>query len=604
MAASGSTESRLQSFIHALEQGNLVSLIRAIVAMTIILAVALVFLGWKFRGFAAPEAMDQAQVASEIASGNGWCTRFVRPLAIWQFEQNRGASPKGIFPDTYNAPLPPFLNSFAVRLAGNEMEFKHNEYIAPAERFIVALSMLCFVASVVVEYFLLQRVFDQRLAFWAAVLTLVCNLCWQFTLSGLPQMLMLLLFNLMLYALARAIEAQRELELSGQIINAETGEIAPPGRPMAVIIWLAAAGLMCALLTLSHAVAIWIFFGLLAFTAFHFQRRVVCLLVLLASFGVLYAPWLARNYGVCGNPFGLAGYALYDNVSGTTSMRMRSPSGPMTDGIQLYYFRTKIEDGIVSQMSHLTENLGDNLLAVAFFVSLLHSFRRREVNRLRWAVLVMWGAAVLGMSLLGTTGAAVEANQIGVLFLPVMLGFGLAFILVLFGRREGGVGSAARLVLFSVLFVISSVPLIFSLLPRNSLPYQYPPYLEPGINKLKDWTKPEEVIGSDMPWAVAWYAERQSLWIPNHYADFMGMSDYSRLPGPLAGLFLTTLSRNEPFYSSIYRGDYQEWQQLIFGRTDLPTFPFKESKFVLGDLSYTFYSDTKRWDHPNKSDTP
>ena len=604
MALSGSLESRIQTLIHALEQGNLAFLIRGVVATAIIVAVALALLGWKFRGFAAPEAMDQAQIASEIAAGHGWSTRFIRPLAIWQIEKNTGVSPKGTVPDTFNAPLPPFVNSFAIRLAGNGMAFKHAEYIAPAERFIVAFSMLCFVASVGVEYLLLRRLFDQRLAFWAAVFTLVCNLCWQFTLTGLPQMLMLLLFNLMLYAVARAIEAQREVEMGGQIINAETSETAPPARPQAVFLWLAAAGVLCALLALSHAVTVWIFLGLLVFAAFHFQARVGSVLVLLLTFGLVYTPWLARNYGLCGNPFGLAGYALYDNIAGTTAGRMRSVAGPMTDAVQLYFFRTKLEDGLVAQVSRLVANLGDNLLAMAFFVGLLHSFRRPEVNSVRWAVLTMWAAAVFGMALLGTTASPLDPNQIGVLFLPVMLGLGLAFILVLFGRREGGVGQSARLVLFSTLFMISSVPLIFTLLPRNAPLVQYPPYLEPGINKLKDWTQPDEVIGSDMPWAVAWYADRKSLWIPTRYQDFMGMSDYARLPGPLAGLFLTTLSRDEPFYSSIYRGEYQEWLPLMLGQTNLPTFPFKESNLILGDLSYTFYSDTKRWDRPKPADAP
>ena len=134
-------------------------------------------------------------------------------------------------------------------------------------------------------------------------------------------------------------------------------------------------------------------------------------------------------------------------------------------------------------------------------------------------------------------------------------------------------------------------------------PVQYPPYLEPAINKLEAWTRPEEIIGSDMPWAGAWYAERPSVWIPNKLQDFMGLSDYARLPGPLAGLFMTTFSRNEPFYMSIYRGEYQDWQPLIFGRTDMQSFPFKESVNMLGDLSYSFYSDSKRWERVTAAPT-
>ena len=99
MAASSSS-SDVQGFIHSLEQGNLAPLIRGSVISVVIVAVALIYLGWKFHGFLAPEAMDQAQVAREISRGHGWSTQFIRPLAVWQIEKNLGhpALPKTDFP--------------------------------------------------------------------------------------------------------------------------------------------------------------------------------------------------------------------------------------------------------------------------------------------------------------------------------------------------------------------------------------------------------------------------------------------------------------------------------------------------------------------------
>ena len=37
-----------------------------------------------FRGLNSPQAMDQAQIAREIASGNGFTTKFIRPVAYEQ----------------------------------------------------------------------------------------------------------------------------------------------------------------------------------------------------------------------------------------------------------------------------------------------------------------------------------------------------------------------------------------------------------------------------------------------------------------------------------------------------------------------------------------
>ena len=222
----------------------------------------------------------------------------------------------------------------------------------------------------------------------------------------------------------------------------------------------------------------------------------------------------------------------------------------------------------------------------------------------RWAVLSIWACATLGMAATGSPsalGQPLAADQLTILFFPVMLGYGLAFVLVLFSRRvEGSIKPFMRLGLFTALFLISALPAIFTLLPHNVPPFQYPPYYEPAINKLALWTREDEIIGSDMPWAVAWYADRKSLWIPDKLRDFLALSDNGKLNGPLAGLFLTPITRNSPFYSTILspRGDYYDYLQLIFGRTDLPLFPFRQQLTLLGDLSYTFSSDSRRWEKP------
>ena len=607
--AISSSSSGVQGFIHSLEQGTLAPIMRGLVIAVVIIAVALGFLGWKFRGFAAPEAMDQAQVAREISRGHGWSTQFIRPLAVWQIEKNLGtqALPKTNFPDTYNAPLPPLVNALAVKMSGDKMELKQGEYIASAERYIVAFSMLFFLGSVLLQYFLLRRLFDARLAFWAAIFTLVSDLCWQFTLTGLPQMLMLLLFNGGLYALTRAIEGNLGFDQPATAVS-EEGLVLVRPTMRSVLGWSALTGLCFALLTLSHGVAVWFFVGLLAFAGVHFRRRPAAVLVMVAVFAVVVTPWIVRNSHVSGHPFGVAGYTIYDTIAGGTIDRMRSTDGPKTEDVQPTYFRTKIQDGITAQLGRLSATLGDNLLALAFFACLLHSFRRPGVNALRNAVLVIWLFAVFGMALLGNVPepfTPLGANQLGVLFLPIMLGFGLAFVLVLFSRRDEALSSVARLVLFTVLFLVSGLPLLFTLLPHNSPPFQYPPYFEPGINRLNGWTKDSEIIASDMPWGVAWYADRKSLWIPNKFTRLMGLSDDAKLPGVVAGVLLTPISRNAPLFTGVLKGEYQEYQQLILGRSDMPFFPFHEGLLVMGDpAGYLFFSDTKRWDKPDKNTVP
>lgn len=590
----------VQGLVHSLEQGRLAPLLRGFVIAVVILAVGLIYLGWKFRGFSIPEAMDQAQVAREISKGNGWSTQYIRPLAVWQLESNKISLPRDNFPDTYNAPLPPLVNALPVKLAG-KMEFRPGEYVAPHEKFIVALSMVFFLLSVGIEYFLLRRLFDARLAFWGSLLTLVSDIFWQYSLSGLPHMLMLLLFNASLYTLMRAIESHLAIERSrANLPPAGENDPTSSASTPAFLGWLGATGLLLGLLTMSHGVAIWIFAGALGFSAVYFRRRGAAVLVLVLAFALVCLPWVVHMYRVSGSATGIANYALFDGLGGTTDSRMRSTEGPMLETLELRFFRTKIQDGVVSQLTRLTDGLGGNLIALAFFVCLLHSFRRTEVNALRLAVLIMFVGAVLGMSLLGilsTPSPGLNVNQFGVLFLPIMLGFGLAFILVVFSRREAAMSSVGRFFLFAALFLASSVSMIFTLLPRNTPPFQYPPYFEPALSRIGVWTKSSEIIGSDMPWAVAWYADCKSLYIPNKFKDFMGLSDNAKLPGTLAGLLLTPVSRDSPLFSGVLKGSYTDYQQLIFGRADMPFFPFHEGVLLMGDpTSYIFYSDTRRWD--------
>ena len=50
-------------------------------------------------------------------------------------------------------------------------------------------------------------------------------------------------------------------------------------------------------------------------------------------------------------------------------------------------------------------------------------------------------------------------------------------------------------------------------------------------------------------------------------------------------------------FSGVLKGEYSEYQQLIFGRSDMQNFPFHEGILLMGDpASYIFYSDTRRWD--------
>ena len=58
--------------------------------------------------------MEQAQISREIARGNGFSTKMIRPAALFQFTnqlQNTDILRQEQIPDTYHAPLNPFINA-------------------------------------------------------------------------------------------------------------------------------------------------------------------------------------------------------------------------------------------------------------------------------------------------------------------------------------------------------------------------------------------------------------------------------------------------------------------------------------------------------------
>src|SRR5207244_4347485 len=159
--------------------------------------------------------------------------------------------PQRIWYDTYNAPLPPLVNAFALFPIKSHLIMTPEDILYPGDRAIATMSILLFLVSVVVLFFVARRLFDQRLALMACTLVLLCDMFWQYSLSGLPQMLLLFLFNCTCYALLRAVEAQ--------YVGGHVG------------VWLAVAGFGFGLLALSHALTIWIFIAALVFSVLFFQ---------------------------------------------------------------------------------------------------------------------------------------------------------------------------------------------------------------------------------------------------------------------------------------------------------------------------------------------
>ncbi len=594
------TETKIQQFVHKLEEGGWVRRFKVLVLLSAIAFVNyLVFFkeGSGFKGLANEKAIEQAQIAREVSRGNGFTTKVIRPAAIRQFERAKGSFPLEKTPDTYHAPLHPWINGMAFKgmdvaneglksLAKNadyfsrytyEVEMTSKLVVYAYDRIIALVQMAFFLGAIAVNYFTARRLFDDRLAVLSACMLLLCQKFWDFALSGLPQMLLLLLFSVAIYTLVRAIEAR-----------------AAGGRTLP---WLIGTAALFGLLALTHALTIWIFAGLLFFCIFYFRPRGRDAAIMAGVFLLFYGPWMIRNYQVCGDPVGLGWYSGLFQVRGTESQVMRSMDLPLT-GVTPLYFRTKIQGQVVEQFGRIYDFLGKGLLAPIFFIALLHLFKRQETSHLRWGVLSMFVFAVLGMAVFGMPDSTVlQANDLYVLFIPIMTFYGMAFVLVLWSRLEINI-HLVRLGFIGLLYVISALPFLNQFLVLIGPPtgrVQWPPYVPPYIAILGQWTREHEIIASDMPWGVAWYADRKSLWLPMSIRDFMALNDYNQLKGQVVGLYLTPVTGSLPFIPAIVKGEYKDWSPFIQRTVNTRDFPLKAVTPLPIDGECIYYSDRDRW---------
>ncbi len=562
-----------QAMVHSLEQGKLAPYVRAAAFAAMIITISAVYIFIQFKGFRHSEAMDSGQVARAVAAGEGFTTRFIRPLALWQLEQGGKALDNERFPDLNNQPLPVLLQALMLLPAKGSWEMTPLDIVYSGDRVLATLGVIFFLLSVLVWFFVARNLFDEKLAYLAVAALLLTDLLWQFSISGLTQPLLLLLFAVATWLTLLSLPEGKADRRKGKI-------------------FIPLAGLVFGLMMLTHGLAFWLFLPWLIFVGFFFRHKLLPVLLAAGLALVVVSPWLVRNYAVSGNPFGLSIYtAIWPNYDPDKSL-MREIAPDVRESAR--GFRNKLRDAVLNTPANLFSFLGLNILAIFFFASLLHKFKRPGAQFFRWGVLLMWLSASFGMALFGLRSDPVSANQLHVLFLPLFSFYGLAFLLVLWNRLGFGNYLLEKVFSFGLLFLVA-VPMIFNLFLSDRQRIQWPPYVPPFIAVFQNWYEPHEIIASDMPWAVAWYANRKAVLLPESPRILTRMSDYRTLGQPITGLYLTPLTGNESLVSQIYKGAYREWAGLITRPPQTQGFFLHKFTPLPIDGECIIFADRERW---------
>lgn len=553
--------------------------IRRSLFILVLIALTLGNLFVLFRGLNSPQAMDQAQIAREIARGKGFTTKMIRPAAYYQAQktQNRSVSLLG-FEDTYHSPLNPLLNAAVLKIIGADSSdaflMNDKEMVFPLDRVIATVSTLFFLMAIGVNYLLISRIFDAKIASVCAILMLFSETFWNYSLSGLPQMLMLLLFSCAIYFVYRAVEAAAEGKISM--------------TPATI------AGVFFTLLALTHWMAVWIALGYIIFAAVAFRPRGIIGLTVLVLILIPAVLVMLRNHAITGSPFGTAFYTIYNGLGNGSENSVMRTLNLDAETLDLNGIIGKTLRTTLLQTTNIIPFLGGMIVAPLFFIALLHPFKRASIANFRWAILLIWITAAFGLTLFGITTKELDPNQLHLLFAPIMVAYGLAFISILWSRLEFVASTPLlRNVHHFVIIGICALPLILALpqkvrvgmtlRDRGGVP-NWPPYYAPALNSqktgLKGWIKENQITFSDQPWAVAWYADRVSVWLPPDREAFEKIESIAEdLQMPVAGIVISPISHGSGPLSEI-AAKYKDFTFMVLdGRTFFTNYPSGVSLF-------------------------
>ncbi len=315
----------LQDIIHYIEVGAGKRYLRFLLPCVVILGLAFLYDIRSWKNLSAPEAMDSAQLARNLAAGKGYTTLFIRPLSIYlvqeENEAQKGANPTApgetpdfarlntAHPDLANPPVYPFVLAGLMKIVPFQYPINsksgfwanNGSFWRYQPDFVITIfNELLFLAAVAMTFFIARKLFDLGIARMAAVLMLGCDVLWRFSASGLSTMLLLLIF----LALFRCMMVIEELARESEPDWAK------------ILGWSVGVGILMGIGALTRYSFGWLIIPVAVFLIlFSGPKKILNILVAFAVFAIALAPWIVRNIAISGTPFGTASYAIFDGTA-------------------------------------------------------------------------------------------------------------------------------------------------------------------------------------------------------------------------------------------------------------------------------------------------
>jgi len=599
----------IQMLIHKLEVGAGSRYLRIVALALSVILLAIRYDLHAYRNLAAPEAMDAAQLARNISEGKGYTTLFLRPFSLYLVQNhNQAETPfaltntvtdfaqiKSAHPDLANPPVYPLL--LAGLMKALPFDYKVNlkkafwtnngSFWRYQPDFLIALfNELLLLAVVVMTFYLAKSLFDSNVAWLSAILTLGCELLWRFSISGLSTMLLLVIFlGLTLFLL--------EIERGARESQPRTGGLL--GLAVAV-------GLLTGLGALTRYAFGWIIIPVALFLIlFSGPRRLWHMIAALVAFTLVLTPWIVRNEMVSGTAFGTAGYAVVEGTAVFPRFQLeRSIHPELTLAMRVMPYALKLFGNMRDLLTGDLLKSGATWAGVLFFAGLFLGFRSTGARRVRYFLLMCLAVFIvtqsLGRTQLSDLSPEINSENLLVLLVPLVFIFGASFFFTLLDQMTLPLVQL-RYAIVTGFVILCNLPLTFAMLPPRIPPVVYPPYFPPEIQQTANWMKPNELMMSDVPWAVAWYGNRQCVWNTlDAQGDFFAINDYMK---PVQALYLTPLTMDGKFISDWVQTRDISWGNFIVDTVIKNQFPpgfplrFAPKGFLPDRL---FLTDRQRWE--------
>ncbi len=439
-------------------------------------------------------SLDLGQVARRVAEGRGFSTGFIRPISL-RFRPDLPDHPELTHPPLYILAL-----AGAIRLRGAD------------DLTLVLTSAFFFWACVPLLWFLGRRYLDDRGLALALALYFINPFLLAASINGGPTTFSAFLALLFFACLAWSRKG---------------------GGAAA-----AAAGLVAGLAILTrYSFILWILPGaaFLFFDPREGRGRRVGLFAVAAAAAI--APWLVRNLLVAGNPFftlrGFApvmetyfrpGYSLWRGFSAQSLLIPR----------RHVWAARKLIFGLRDQYLGILLLTG-NFAGIFSIVAILHKFRDRIFQQLKHVLYLLILLELVYFALYRPDWYAVPA------YIPWALLVGAGFFVALLDRLRVR-SASARPAAAALVLLVSVVPISDKLGPRYV--GRFPVHHRATIEKVARIIDPNEIVVTDVPWAVAWYGDRSAIWLPADIGDYEELRIYHA--PPVAAFYLTG------YYLSIY----------------------------------------------------